>query len=242
MDAKKVAGKLVTWIQEQVKSAGGKGCVFGMSGGIDSSVVAALCRRSHPDNLLGVIMPCHSDPKDAEHAGMVAKKFSVPFRKVVLDDIFDNLLGTLPEVETAPENIRTAHVNLKPRLRMLTLYYLANQLNYLVIGSGNRDELTVGYFTKYGDGGVDILPLGALLKSEIRELARFLDVPREIIDKAPSAGLWPGQTDEGEMGLTYDVLDGYLGEGKAPALWQDKIEAMVRASAHKRSMPPIADI
>jgi NAD+ synthase len=123
---------------------------------------------------------------------------------------------------------------------MTSLYFIANSLNYLVAGTGNRSELTIGYFTKYGDGGVDLLPLGNLLKSEVRALARSLDVPASIIDKPPSAGLWLGQTDEAEMGFTYADLENYLTQGPeavAPALAM-RIERLVRASDHKRSLAP----
>nr|MCU0256832.1 NAD(+) synthase [Vicinamibacterales bacterium] len=136
---------------------------------------------------------------------------------------------------------RLAQANLKPRLRMTTLYYVANRLNYLVAGTGNRTEIAIGYYTKYGDGGVDLLPLGALVKSEVRALARELGVPAPIIEKPPSAGLWIGQTDEGEMGFTYAELEDYLLRGPdavAPATVM-KIERLVRASEHKRHLPPV---
>ena len=124
---------------------------------------------------------------------------------------------------------------------MTTLYYVANSLNYLVAGTGNRSELEIGYFTKYGDGGVDLLPIGRLLKSEVRELARELEVPEPVIAKAPSAGLWLGQTDEHEMGFSYADLESYLTNGPdavAPALAM-RIERLVRASEHKRALPPM---
>jgi len=130
--------------------------------------------------------------------------------------------------------------NMKPRLRMATLYFLANSLNYLVAGTGNRSELTLGYFTKYGDGGVDLLPIGDLLKSDVRTAARELGVPDEIVEKAPSAGLWLGQTDEAEMGFSYEVLENHLTNGPAavsPALAM-RIERLIRQSEHKRSLPP----
>jgi len=120
---------------------------------------------------------------------------------------------------------------------MLTLYYFANQLSYMVVGASNKSELSAGYFTKYGDGGVDILPLGNLLKREVKELAGFLGIPQEIIDKPPSAGLWSGQTDEAELGFSYDQLDSYLSAGKAPDDVKIKIESMISAHRHKR-MPP----
>ena len=131
--------------------------------------------------------------------------------------------------------------NIKPRLRMTSLYFLANSLNFLVAGTGNRSELALGYFTKYGDGGVDVLPIGHLLKSEVRSLAKELGVPQPILDKPPSAGLWAGQTDEAEMGFTYEMLEAYL-MGGAPAVSPDvarRIEELQRASAHKRGLAPI---
>ena len=126
---------------------------------------------------------------------------------------------------------------------MSTLYFVANSLNYLVAGTGNRSELMIGYFTKYGDGGVDLLPIGGLLKSEVRTLARELDVPAAIIDKPPTAGLWAGQTDEEEMGFTYADLERYVIDGPdavAPALAM-RIERLVRASDHKRALAPMPE-
>ena len=123
---------------------------------------------------------------------------------------------------------------------MVTLYYFANRLNYLVVGAGNRSELSVGYFTKYGDGGVDIMPLGNLVKGQVRELAHFLRIPQKIMDKPPSAGLWQGQTDEAEMGFSYADLDRYLTTGIASDTVKQKIESMASASNHKRQPPPVA--
>lgn len=211
-----------------------------MSGGLDSSVVAVLCQRAFPQNTLGVIMPCHSSPEDKEHALAVAGKFSIKTKVVALDPVFDALLKALPGDKAESDSGGIAEANVKPRLRMVTLYYFANQLGYMVAGAGNRSELSVGYFTKYGDGGVDILPLGNLVKKEVRELAGFLGVPQPIIDKPPSAGLWQGQTDEDEMGLGYEELDRYLVSGEASIGVRQKIESMKEASAHKRALPPVA--
>ena len=241
MDTEQLAKKLTTWIKEKVEAAGAEGVVFGMSGGIDSSVVAALCVRAFPKTSLGLIMPWYSIEEDQEHAEMVARQFSVRTRLVVLDSFADVLLNNLPDFEADSSLKRLAQVNVKARMRMVTLYYAANQLHYLVVGSGNRSELTVGYFTKYGDSGVDILPLGGLVKKEVRELARFLEIPRVIIDKAPSAGLWPGQTDEGEMGITYADLDNYILTGDASGAVKKTIDALNARSAHKRATPPIPD-
>ncbi len=241
MDAKQLSDKLVSWVRDKVLAAGCRGVVVGMSGGLDSSVVAVLCQRAFPQNMLGVIMPCYSSQQDEEHARAVARQFSIPTKIVNLDTVFDTLLKALPDEKVDSSLRRLARGNLKPRFRMLTLYYLANQLKYMVAGSGNRSEISVGYFTKYGDGGVDFLPLGNLVKGQVRELASFLGIPREIIDKPPSAGLWEGQTDEGELGLSYDELDRYLLTGEAPDEVRDKIESMMAASEHKRLPPPVAD-
>jgi NAD+ synthase len=124
---------------------------------------------------------------------------------------------------------------------MVTLYYLANSRNALVAGTGNRSEIAVGYYTKYGDGGVDLLPIGHLLKSEVVALARALAVPESVVVKAPSAGLWAGQTDEGEMGFTYADLERYLTAGRQ-AVAADvaaRIDRLIRASGHKRALPPM---
>jgi len=241
MDAEKLAQKLADWIKEKVTAAGSKGVVFGMSGGIDSSVVAALCSRAFPESSLGLIMPCHSLDEDRLHAEAAAKAFSVPTRTVVLDSVFDGFLKVLPDFKAAPSLLRLAQANMKARLRMITLYYTANRLNYLVVGSSNRSELTVGYFTKYGDSGVDILPLGNLVKKEVRELARYLRVPPVIIDKAPSAGLWAGQTDEEEMGFTYEALDDYILTGNVPEALKKRIDDMHTGSAHKCDTPPVPE-
>jgi len=241
MDAELMAKKLVDWIKDRVLAAGCKGVVLGMSGGLDSSVLGVLCIRAFPENTLGLIMPCHSSEKDKEHALLVAEKFSIPVKTAVLDDIYNEYLKILPDFKPEKSLTQLARANLKARLRMITLYYTANQLKYLVIGSGNRSELTVGYFTKHGDSGVDLLPLGNLVKKEVRELARFMKIPAEIIEKAPSAGLWAGQTDEAEMGFTYEALDDYILTGKAPEELKKRIEGMRAASTHKCTTPPIPD-
>jgi NAD+ synthase len=237
MDTQQLVDKLVNWIKDEVNAAACKGAVLGMSGGVDSSVAAVLCKRAFPENTLGLIMPCHSIPEDREHALAVATRFSIQTQEVVLDSVFDTLNNVLPDRKTETTAGQLAQANLKVRLRMLALYYFANQLTYMVVGASNKAELSAGYFTKYGDGGVDIMPLGNLLKREVKELAEFLGIPQEIIDKPPSAGLWPGQTDEADMGFTYDQLDGYLSAGEVPDDVKIKIESRISAHRHKR-MPP----
>jgi NAD+ synthase len=247
------AAEIAEWLRQRVTAAGARGLVVGLSGGIDSGVVVRLSQMATPGQVVGVIMPCHSDPRDERDATLVAEHFGVPVLRVDLEDPYDRLisaarngLNTLPPDMLPPTGgspdvkARVPVANVKPRLRMATLYFVANSLNYLVAGTGNRSELTIGYFTKYGDGGVDVLPIGDLLKSDVRNLARDLGIPQPVIDKAPSAGLWVGQTDEDEMGFTYAELERYLTEGPdsvAPALAL-RLERMIRATEHKRTLAP----
>jgi NAD+ synthase len=236
MDYQQLAEKLVSWIRERVTAAGGKGVVVGLSGGLDSSVAAVFSHYAFPKDTLAVIMPCHSHKEDLEHAKVLAGQFSIPTKTITLDGTYDSLLRVLPKAS------RLAQANLKARLRMLTLYYFANKLKYLVVGAGNRDELSIGYFTKYGDGGVDIQPLGGLLKGQVKELARFLGIPQPIIAKPPTAGLWDGQTDQEELGLSYEQIDRYLASGEASAAVKKRLEAMIASGRHKRQPPPVAEL
>lgn len=228
--------RIVGWIRQQVQVAGAKEGVLGISGGLDSSVVAALCQQALGDRTLGLIMPCHGLPQDVEDAREVARAVGIQAEEVDLSGIYDQLVSIFPQGAMLPRS------NLKPRLRMLTLYYYANMRNGLVVGTSNRSELAVGYFTKYGDGGADILPIGGLLKSEVRLLAQTLGVPQWIIEKPPSAGLWEGQTDEGEMGISYDDLDSFLSGGKVPPAVAQRIRYLMAGSDHKRRSPIICEI
>ncbi len=238
MNVEQLIEKLVSWIKAEVTAAGCKGAVIGISGGLDSSVAAVLCKRAFPQSVLGVLMPCYSIPEDREHALALANKFSIPTKTVILDSVFDALLKILPDDKVEPAVSQLARANLKVRLRMLTLYYFANQLTYMVVGSSNRSELATGYFTKYGDGGVDIVPLGNLVKKQVKEMAAFLGIPQGIIDKPPSAGLWQGQTDEDDLGFSYEELDSYLLTGKASDKFREQIESRITANKHKRLPPP----
>ena len=240
MNTKELVDKLVSWIRDTVLAAGCKGVVIGMSGGVDSSVLAVLCHQAFPQSTLGIFIPCYNSQTEVEHARAVASQFSIPTRMVKLDSVFDALLKALPDDKAGFVITRITKGNLKARLRMLTLYYFANQFNYMVAGSSNRSELSIGYFTKYGDGGVDIAPLGSLVKGQIREIACFLDIPQQIIDKPPSADLWEGQTDEDELGFSYEELDHYLITGKASDELKKKIESMIANNYHKRQPPPVA--
>lgn len=239
MNYTSLADAIVTWMRDYVQQAGADGYVVGLSGGIDSAVTAALAVRAVGANhVLGVLLPCHSQPEDAAFAQMVAEALGLTPITIDLAAACDALMASLPE------SSEMARANVKPRLRMTTLYYLAQSRNCLVAGTGNRPEMMVGYFTKYGDGGVDIEPLGELYKHEVRALARVLGVPEPVITRPPTAGLWPGQTDEGELGITYDELDAILAamaagrEPDAPAATVARVRRMIAASAHKRAMPP----
>lgn len=239
MDTASVARKLSAWISQQVEAASMRGVVFGLSGGIDSAVVAGLATRALPHSSLGVIMPCHSNSEDREHALLVAKAFNLRVLEVDLSSTYDVLTQVVSQNVTDREVPRLAVANLKPRLRMTTLYYYANVHSHLVLGTGNLSELTVGYFTKYGDGGVDLMPIAGLVKEQVRELAAYLGVPQIVIDKPPSAGLWANQTDESEMGITYEQLDQYILTGEAEPRVKERVDQLAAASAHKKRLPPI---
>ncbi len=225
---------LISWIKNQVKEAGKEGVVLGLSGGLDSACVAVLCKKALGDNVLGLIMPCESNLEDEKFVNLLTEGFNIKTETVTLDAAYNELTGILPPAG------KMAKANLKPRLRMMVLYYFANKLNCLVAGTGNKSELTVGYFTKYGDGGVDILPLGNLLKTEVKKLAEELGIHGDIIERTPTAGLWEGQTDEGELGMSYEELDEAIismeNAGK-PAVNQeiiDKVRMLSKKSEHKR--------
>jgi len=250
MRAEAIAG----WMRQRVAAAHAHGLVVGLSGGVDSAVVARLCQLAMPGAALGVLLPCHSDRADERDARLVAEHFKLPIAVATLDETFDTLTRAVKAAATeagrhlsvadpSPDDLRAKVplVNMKPRLRMTSLYFVANRFNYLVAGTGNRCELAIGYFTKYGDGGADLLPLGGLLKSEVRAMAREFGVPPHIVEKPPSAGLFLGQTDEGEMHFSYAQLEAYLEKGPDavdPAIAM-RIERLMRASEHKRQMPPV---
>ena len=241
MDHTIVTNQITGWIKEKIETAPAKGIVIGLSGGIDSSVTAALCTRATP-NVLGLIMPCESNPADKEFALRVARLFSIKTIEVNLNRPLYAMLdatGTNTRETAGPNNIPVA--NLKARLRMTTLYYHANKNNYLVAGSGDRSEFQVGYFTKYGDGGADIFPVGNLLKTEVQELGIYLNVPREICEKAPSAGLWSGQLSEVERGLSYKDIDEYLKTGEGSSEIKQRYEYLHNISQHKRALPPVPE-
>ncbi|MGF7058589.1 NAD(+) synthase [Brassicibacter mesophilus] len=229
----KTCDSITQWLKDKVIEAGCKGVVFGLSGGIDSAVVAALSKRAFPNDSLGIIMPCHSISEDEEHARLVSDALNLRTEKVDLSQVFDVYINKLNDTGS---NV-LALSNIKPRLRMTTLYYFAQINKYLVAGTSNKSEMTVGYFTKHGDSGVDILPIADFVKEEVRDLARYLNIPDIVISKPPSAGLWEEQTDEKEMGFSYKQLDSYIRTGVAEQDVKKKIDNMNKLSEHKRRLP-----
>ncbi len=235
----------VDWLREMVKESGTKGLLVGLSGGIDSTVVAGLIKRAFPNDSLGVILPCKSGGKDRDDAILCAEACGIQTVEVELSQYHDNILKNaiekLGEIKKIDENrIKLTDANLRARLRMSTLYAVAGAMNYMVVGTDNAAETYTGYFTKYGDGGVDLLPISRLAKRDVYKWGEVLGAPESVLKRAPSAGLWEGQTDEAEMGTSYDVIDDYL-EGKSiPEKDRKIIEAMHRRTEHKRQMPPQA--
>jgi len=240
------------FLAEKLRKTGAKGYVLGVSGGIDSAVVLRLAVNAvGKERVLGLLMPEKDSPKeDLRDAEQLCVTEGV--RHDILDisdavEAFGKIIGNRAD--------RMALANVKARCRMILLYHRAASESRLVLGTSNKSELLVGYFTKHGDGGADLEPIGDLYKTEVWELARRLGIPTNIIKKAPSAGLWKGQTDEGEMGITYDRLDAILlgiEQGlpekdvarRAEASLQEveRVSRMVRLSSHKRKFPAVAKI
>ncbi|MDO5041010.1 MAG: NAD(+) synthase [Peptoniphilus sp.] len=220
---------IVNWLRESAAQAGAKGVVFGLSGGIDSAVVAGLTKRAFGENALGIIMPIHSDERDEEDARLVAQSIGLNIERVDMSKVFDEYLKS-----SFVSDKLMARSNIKPRLRMMTLYYYGQDRNYLVAGCSNASEFYIGYFTKYGDSGADIIPLAEFLKDEVYDLAKALNIPQRIIDKVPTAGLFENQSDESEMGFSYTDLNAYIRGEKIDEDIAERIKAMHERSEHKR--------
>jgi len=228
--------KRVEFIKNAAKSANASGIIFGNSGGKDCALVGILCKMACK-NTIGIIMPCKSVrnyESDKNDAQIVADKFGIQTRTVDLSKTRDEIVQAVQN-ETALSP--AALSNIAPRLRMTALYAVAASENLLVAGTSNRSERYMGYFTKWGDGGCDFNPIVDLTVGEIYELLRFLGAPEEIIKKAPSAGLFDGQTDEAEMGVTYAVIDGFLLNGKVSESDRAVIDKYHDQTKHKRELP-----
>lgn len=254
MDLEKAQHAIIDFIRQKTREAGVSGAVVGISGGIDSALTATLTVKAlGADKVLGIHMPEAglTPGADSEDAKALADWLGIEYRTIDISGIVSAFMAAVPESEAAD---RLSRGNLKARIRMSLLYFHANQLNRMVMGTGNKTEILLGYYTKYGDGGVDIEPIGILYKTEVWELARKLGVPEPIINKKPSAGLWAGQTDEAELGMSYETLDRALGlleqgrdaEAIAAALGiseehLDSVLGRIERNEHKRKVPPVPE-
>ena len=224
----------VAFIRQTLRVSGAGGIVYGNSGGKDSALTGILCKAACADTL-GLILPCSSQrnfQQDKDDAMEVAEKFHIETRVVDLTPVRDAELRQLtPAVMMLDE---TAAANIAPRLRMLTLYAVAANENRLVAGTGNASETYMGYFTKWGDGACDFNPIADLTVTEVYEFLEYLGAPRCILEKEPSAALFDGQTDEGEMGIPYREIDEFLLNGTASERNRDILQRYHSRSAHKR--------
>ena len=238
-----------SFLAHQLEVSGRKGVVLGLSGGLDSALVAKLCVDAlGARRVLALGLPEGRGGKDLEDARAWAKDLGIEFRVI---DIAP-MVSAFDEHLKAKKADRIARGNLRARTRMVVLYWVANTEDRLVIGTGNKSELLCGYFTRWGDGGADFLPIGDLYKTQVREMSRQLGLPKRVIEKVPSAGLWRGQTDEVDLGIPYDELDRILlgielqmepeaiaEKAAAPLRDVRRIEGIVAATAYKRKMPLI---
>ncbi len=228
----------IQFVRDLLKKTGAKGIIFGNSGGKDSALVGIICKMAC-ENTVGIIMPCASKQNygsDTDDANAVAKKFGIENRTVDLTAAREQIIKGASKVsELSPEAIS----NIAPRLRMATLYAIGQSEGRLVAGTGNRSEAYMGYFTKWGDGAFDFDPIADLTVTEIYEFLDWLDAPAHIREKAPSAGLFEGQTDEAEMGVTYAAIDGFLLRGEADEADRAVIERYHSRAGHKLTPPPL---
>lgn len=242
--------RITSFIEETTTAAGADGAVLGLSGGIDSTLTAYLAVEAlGSEGLHGLVMPGTVSSEDnMSDAEVVATELGISHDVIEIEPIVDSFLTAYPEA--SPDQVAVG--NARARTRAVLNYLVANHEDRLVLGTGNRSEALVGYFTKFGDQAVDCNPIGNLYKCQVRGLARYVGVPDPIIEKEPTAGLWAGQTDEAELGLSYEHLDAILAlhvdgpadvSATARAVGVDEstvthVEDLVARSAHKRSMPP----
>ncbi|MFP3216487.1 MAG: NAD+ synthase [Vulcanisaeta sp.] len=206
IDYEYVTRRIIDFVRSYIRDSGARGAVIGLSGGVDSSVTAhILVRALGKDNVIGLILPYRTTPpEDIEDAKFVAESLGIKYYYIDIGDIRNAFARSIPVFD---ESDRVAAGNLLPRIRMTILYYFANRFNMIVAGTGDKSELLIGYYTKYGDGGVDILPIGDLYKTQVRYLGKYLGLPDRIAFKPSSPRLWEGQTAEGELGIKYEDID-----------------------------------
>lgn len=204
MDYSEILDELHRFLNKKLEETGAEGYVIGVSGGLDSAVAAKLAVDAvGPENVYGWVMPGDpSDPKNMDDARELCDDLGLNYREISIESTVDDF------TESSPIDIgKSAEGNLRARTRMIYEYMDANENNLLVLGAGNKTEIMIGYFTKYGDGAVDIRPIADLYKTEVKELAAYINLDRKFIQKQPTAGLWEGQTDESELGATYSTID-----------------------------------
>ena len=226
----------VRFIRETLEYARASGIVFANSGGKDCALVGILCKKAC-ENTISLVLPCgikRSYNEDKEDALKLAEFFDIRTRVIDLKETFDTFTQALNPGLTKP-----AASNIAPRLRMQALYATAQSEGRLVAGTGNRSEIFLGYFTKWGDGAYDLNPIADLTVTEVYEFLRFLKAPASIISKPPSAGLYEGQTDEGDLGFSYADLDRYLLSGDATDENKEKFMRHHNATKHKRQYPHV---
>ena len=254
MDWRKVEEDTIRFISAAVSEAKAEGVVLGLSGGIDSSVVVTLCVKAlGKENVLGLYMPAMFTPADdQDDAKAIAEDLGIRTNLIPIGQIVDKFLEIVP----MKERNRVAVGNLFARMRMVANYYVANSVNYLVSGTGDRSEILIGYFTKYGDGGADFLPIGHLYKTQVRELAKHLGLPSRIANKPASPQLWKGQKATDEIPIDYPVLDQVLyglfdikmsagdvaKELNIPSKVIETVQRFHERSRHKRTIPPMPSI
>jgi NAD+ synthase len=249
-----IKDKIVAFINSSVSESGANGAVIGLSGGIDSTLTAYLTVSAlGPEKVMGLLLPEKgiTSKQDINDATEIAKALGIKYKLIEISHVLDSFSSIIPVFENTA---KTTNGNLKARTRMCILYYHANLMDRMVVGTGNKTELLLGYFTKYGDGGVDIEPIGGLYKTQVRELSRYMGVPPGIIEKTPTAGLWPGQTDESELGVSYEMADQILTllvdekkkisdiKRKFPPEIVDALAARISSNTHKRMPPPSIEI
>lgn len=236
MKLKDYIEEIKRFIKDYLASSKMDGFVLGLSGGVDSALVARLVQEAvGTDKLLCILMPCHSCEDDLRDALELCHKFQIQNKVIDLTKTFDVLKKEIDDRH--PIHGLSEH-NIKVRLRMVTLYAIAQERKSLVLGTDNWDENYVGYFTKYGDGGCDLLPIVHLTKGEVFEASRMLGVTEKILAKKPTAGLYTNQTDEGEMGLLYADIDAFLLGKDVDDKVKMKIDRMHQMSEHKRNDIP----
>lgn len=252
-EAERVREETVSFVLQRVQEADAEGVVVPMSGGIDSTVTAAVAAAAlDTERVLALGLPCHkTEDLNATDTRTIADGLGIEYQDIHLQRLLD-LFTEQVESTIGPTDDQVVTGNVIARLRMVCAYYAANTRSSLVLGTANRSELLLGYFTKYGDGGADLYPLGDLYKTEVRALAPYVGVPKRIIEKEPTAGFWAGQTDAEDLGASYDLLDqlllGLIDRGENPETVADDLGIDVDivkeygqrcvSSAHKRTPPP----